>query len=86
MPYDGARHGTVGADALGFVQQCVRQTYGETFAHTVEPQLTMRYRRLTLVGKGSAERVTIDFDLEFVTPGGARARAPRETLIVEVKS
>lgn len=87
MPYDGSSHGAVGPDALGFVRDCVRQNYGETFAHEIGPQLTMRYRRLTLVGKGSPERVTMDFDLDFVAPdGGARAQAPPETLIVEVKS
>jgi hypothetical protein len=88
MPYDGGRHGAVGPDALGFVQDCVLQNYGESFAHRLEPQLTMRYRRLTLVGKGAPERVTIDFDLDFVDAGpeGARAQAPPGTLIVEVKS
>jgi hypothetical protein len=86
MPYDGARHGAVGPDALGFVQDCVRRNYGETFAHRIGPQLAMRYRRLTLVGKGAPERVTIDFDFDFVAPEGARAQAPPGTLIVEVKS
>jgi hypothetical protein len=88
MPYDGGRHGAVGADALGFVQDCVRQNYGQSFAHRLEPALTMRYRRLTLVGKGAPERVTIDFDLEFGDPGpgATRAEAPPGTLIVEVKS
>lgn len=86
MPYDGTRHGAVGPDALGFVADCVRRTYGETFTHRVETQLTMRYRRLTLVGKGRPERVTIDFDLDFTDPGGAWAQAPPQTLILEVKS
>ncbi len=86
MPYDGTRHGAVGPDALGFVQDCVRSNYGEAFAHRLEAQLTMRYRRLTLVGKGDPERVTIDFDLDFLAPDGARAQAPPQTLIVEVKS
>jgi hypothetical protein len=87
IPYDGTRHGAVGPDAFGFVQDCVHQNYGVSFAHRLEAQLAMRYRRLTLVGKGAPERVTIDFDFDFVDPGGgARAQAPPETLIVEVKS
>ena len=46
----------------------------------------MRYRRITLVGKDTAERVTIDFDLQFAIPGGEVVAAPHGLLIVEVKS
>lgn len=88
MVYDDARHGqdTLDEAATEFVRRCVEDTYGESFAENLRAQLTMRYRRLTLVGKGCPERLTVDFGLEFVGPGGAEVWAPPETLIVEVKS
>jgi hypothetical protein len=88
MVYDHARHGqeTLDDAATDFVRGCVKDTYGEPFAEQLSAQLTMRYRRLTLVGKGSPERLTVDFGLEFIGPEGAEALAPQDTLIVEVKS
>jgi hypothetical protein len=88
MVYDDARHGQVTLDeaATDFVRRCVEETYGEVFAEQLRAQLTMRYRRLTLVGKGYPERLTVDFGLEFVGPEGAVASAPPDTLVVEVKS
>ncbi|MDQ4134474.1 MAG: polyphosphate polymerase domain-containing protein [Actinomycetota bacterium] len=88
MLYDDSRHGqdTLDEAATAFVRRCVEDTYGEEFAEHLRAQLRMRYRRLTLVGKGCPERLTVDFDLEFVGPDGARAFAPAETLVVEVKS
>lgn len=46
----------------------------------------MSYRRLTLVGKGAPERVTVDFDLQFTAVDGTGAQTPPRVLIVEVKS
>ncbi len=88
MVYDDARHGqdTLDEAATDFVRRCVEETYGEVFAERLSAQLTMRYRRLTLVGKGCPERLTVDFGLEFVGPGGVEAWAPPDTLVVEVKS
>jgi hypothetical protein len=88
MLYDGTRHGQATLDdaATAFVRRCVEDTYGEEFAEHLSAQLTMRYRRLTLVGRGGPERLTVDFGLEFVGSGGAEAWAPPETLVVEVKS
>lgn len=34
--------------------------------HTLKPAVWVNYKRITLVGKQSPERLTIDFDLEFI--------------------
>ena len=86
MPYRGPSHGRIGIDAHDFVRRCVRDSYGEEFVDGLAPTLAMRYRRITLVGKDTVERVTIDFDLEFAIPGGEVVAAPHGLLIVEVKS
>ncbi|CAN5832307.1 polyphosphate polymerase domain-containing protein [soil metagenome] len=86
MPYDIESHGRIDAAAHQFLTRCVRETYGEDFTHRLTPALSMRYRRLTLVGTGRPERVTVDFDIEFSDPLGAVVTAPHEALIVEVKS
>ncbi len=88
MLYDATRHGQATLDdaATAFVRRCVEDTYGEEFVERLSAQLTMRYRRITLVGKGCPERLTVDFGLEFLGSGGTEAWAPPETLVVEVKS
>ena len=88
MPYDATRHGqdTLDDVSTAFVRHCVEDTYGAQFAEHLTAQLTIRHRRLTLVGKGGPERFTVDFDLEFAGPCGADVWAPPETLVVEVKS
>jgi hypothetical protein len=88
MVYDGTRHGqdTLDDPTAAFVRRCVDDTYGQAFAERLSAQLTMRYRRLTLVARDRPERLTADFALEFVGAGGARACAPPDTLIIEVKS
>jgi len=86
VSYDAARHGAVDREAMRFVATSVDDIYGESFAERLDPKLTMRYRRVTLVGRGRPERVTADFGLEFSDPSGASARTPWESLIIEVKS
>jgi len=49
----------------------------------MQPVLWNRYRRITLVGKKSAERVTIDIDLSFSWAG--KEEPVPELVIVEVK-
>ncbi len=86
LAYDEFRHGSIDDNALRFLDECVRHTYGEPFARPMKPALTMQYRRVTLVGRGSPERVTIDFDLNFTRPGGLTVAAPPDVCIIEVKS
>lgn len=86
MPYDADRHGTVGPDAAEFARQCLEQTYGEGLGEPLAPRLSMRFHRMTLVGRGAPERVTIDYDLQFRRADGVVVCAPDDTVIVEVKS
>ncbi len=65
IPYDPAQHGNMTGAAQEFVRDCFRKEYDTEFPHEIGPKLTIRYRRLTLVGKRAPERVTIDFDLRF---------------------
>lgn len=86
MPYSPSEHGTLNGDAQAFLSACFRDVYGTEFPHDVSPSLPMRYRRVTLVGKRTAERVTIDFALEFQRDDRTWCPAPPEFAIVEVKS
>lgn len=86
ISYDDQLHGSVDLRAIRFVDGCVQRAYGRAFAHRLSPQLTMQFRRVTLVSRGSAERVTADFDLQFAEPGGATVIAPSDAVVIEVKS
>ena len=86
MEYPSSEHGTVTPDARAFLSACFRDVYGTEFPHDVSPSLPMRYRRITLVGKRAAERVTVDFALEFQRDDRSWLAAPPEFAIVEVKS
>jgi VTC domain len=60
-----------------------------THDQALEPKLWVNYNRITLVGIGRPERVTLDLGLEFQLPGdgsapGAAARA-ENLVIVELK-
>jgi hypothetical protein len=86
IPYNPSQRHTVNGDARAFLSECFRKVYGTEFSHDVAPSLPMRYRRVTLVGKRAAERVTIDFALEFQRDERTWYPAPPEFAIVEVKS
>jgi VTC domain len=51
----------------------------------IEPKLEVWCRRLTLVGKHSAERLTIDLDLAFGLPGLALEAGFKNAVILELK-
>ncbi|MDQ3177862.1 MAG: polyphosphate polymerase domain-containing protein [Actinomycetota bacterium] len=95
--YDGESHGRLDDAATMFLATCAQRTNGHVDAagddlaggasvDDLGPSLAMRFRRITLVGRGAPERVTIDHELQFVGPDGTKASAPRSTVIVEVKS
>jgi hypothetical protein len=54
------------------------------FADELSPQVWVEYRRIGLVGLASAERVTIDLDVEVVAMNGARTPLG-DVAIIEVK-
>lgn len=51
----------------------------------LEPKLWVHYRRITLVGRGRPERVTIDLDLAFQRPGEVASWPAGEVVIIELK-
>ena len=51
----------------------------------LEPVMTVRYERMTLVSKESPERMTIDYGLRFES-ADRKAEAPKDFIIVETKS
>lgn len=79
-------HGRVSSEGTRFVRKTFESVYGERFEAPYFPRLGMLYRRLTLVGTAAPERVTVDFGFQFAGAGGARAVAPEDVVIVEVKS
>jgi VTC domain len=56
-----------------------------TSDQTLEPKLWVNYQRVTLVGKGHPERVTLDLGLEFRRPGDLTALSAGDVVIVELK-
>jgi hypothetical protein len=76
-----ADHGALTEDAERFADRVLIDAYGRGLPGRVEPALAMTYRRVTLVARDDAERVTCDFGLTF----GAAALAPGR-VIVETKS
>jgi hypothetical protein len=86
LAIDTRRHGQVDGEVIEFIDRCVRQEYGERFAEPLGPALTMRYRRITLVGADRPERVTIDHAASFRAATGEQVDAPHDLVIVEVKS
>jgi VTC domain len=86
LPSAPHMQGAIDPAAIEFVRGHVRSAYGAAFDAPLVPALTMRYQRLTFVGRGAEERVTIDSSLTFSTPAGNTASAPPDVVIVEVKS
>lgn len=86
LPCEVGEHGSFPAAGQHFVERVYCDVYDVEFPYVLRPQAAMRFRRVTLVGKRGAERVTVDADLRFEDTGGARAAMPRGLVIVEVKS
>lgn len=79
------QHGRVSREGTRFVRDTFSSVYGERFEAPYFPRLAMLYRRLTLLGS-QPERVTVDFGFQFAGAGDARAAAPGDVVIIEVKS
>lgn len=86
LPHAGHDAGAAALAAEALLDAAFRRTYGQAFDQRLQPQLQMRYRRVTLVGRDSPERATVDFDLRFRRADEGWEAAPANLLIVEVKS
>ncbi len=82
LPYTVAQRSTLSGEALDFIDGF------ETIApvsRQLEPVLTTRYERTTLLEPGSRSRITIDTNLQCERPDGSSVSLP-EIAVVETKT
>lgn len=72
-------------ELLEFVRETIAREYNQEIAE-IAPSLRVSYRRITLVARQSAERVTIDYDLRFQGPDAGEAELLSTFAIVESKA
>jgi hypothetical protein len=53
--------------------------------HQLSPRLINRFERVTLVNTGMTERVTMDFDIRFMTDREEKAVSQNNLVIIEIK-
>jgi hypothetical protein len=86
MAYDRADVAVVTADAWQFIRDCLTEQYGQQFDDELALSLSNNYRRMTLVARDGAERLTCDFDLSFAEPTGRSGRLFSDFLVLETKT
>jgi hypothetical protein len=84
LPYQTAQFGHLNHQALAYIEQAYRQQYQQDYGLQLIPQLSNSYRRITLVSKHGAERMTIDHALRFSSD--LRSLTLPEVFVVETKS
>jgi hypothetical protein len=65
VPSTLSDHGVLTDESTAFLQRVLRENYGLDVPAGFAPVLNTTYRRLTLVGRTSSDRITFDFDLMF---------------------
>lgn len=85
IPHDRAASAVLDATAWDYVRSTYSGHYGKTFDYALQWTLDIRYKRITLVAKDGAERMTIDTDLVFQSANSTR-RCGTDVFIVETKS
>ncbi len=86
MDYERRHLGELSAGALGFLRDCLERAYGRAPDGALRPALLVAYTRVTLAAPALGERLTLDFDLAFAGPAGARGRLSPESVVLESKS
>ena len=86
MAYDRADVAVVTPDARQFIRDCLIEQYGQQFDDELALSLSNNYRRMTLVAREGAERLTCDFDLSFAEPTGRSGRLSNDFLVLETKT
>lgn len=84
LPYAMTDSGRLTEEAKQFLQECYQKVYSQSFRPQLSQQMQVAYKRMTLVGKEGAERLTIDFDLAYSTQ--TRAGLKKSLIILETKS
>lgn len=85
LPYDPAHLHALSQDGMNFARETYTGHYGKPFNYDLRPSLDLRYKRITLVAKNGAERMTIDTDLNFWA-GDRTIGLGSDVFIVETKS
>lgn len=82
IPYESAHRSRLDDTGLAFVKEfeMIAPISGE-----LRPALTTRYQRTTFLEAASNSRITIDVDLECITPDGSRVALPNMA-VVETKT
>lgn len=73
------------AHLLQFANQKLQQHYGYGLSYPLRRSVRVDYVRSTLVAKHGAERITIDNQVQFFSPGGSE-HLPADIFILELKS
>lgn len=79
------QHGRLDDEARAFIHDSYRKLYGREYGRALEPVLSMRYQRVTLVARQGGERLTIDIGAVFEGSAGSHAVDP-ELYLLEAKS
>ena len=72
-------------DVVAFARETIAREYRQEVSDLART-LEISYRRVTLVARDSAQRITIDYDLRFTDASGREAELLSEFTIVEIKS
>ncbi|MFC5834097.1 polyphosphate polymerase domain-containing protein [Nonomuraea insulae] len=85
MPYDGVRSQTLTREALDFVRDTLLRELRLIAPETLEPVLATDYKRVTLIDRSGAARLTCDTGL-LCRDGERRAPARGDLVLLESKS
>jgi hypothetical protein len=85
LPLTVEEHGSLTVPSRVFLARALREEYGLYLPGVLAPTLRTSYRRLTLVGRTGAERLTFDFELTFAANGEAYSIEPGH-LLLETKT
>ena len=85
QPHPIERYGALDADQTEYIRSTYRDLYKGEFDGELRPTVETHTQRTTLVAKDGGERMTIDFNLEFIN-GQLRFNVDPGLFIVETKS
>ncbi len=86
IPVASSQHGVFDETALEFVLKQQQKIYKHTFAESVSPRLEVRYKRITLANNDFSERLTFDFDFDFIDYQTKSCVSHQDMLIIESKA
>lgn len=86
IPYSNEEHGRMTDTARDFLRDTIAEIYGTPSLESLEPVLSSKYDRVTLVAPHLGQRLTCDFGLTFTDAASGRAGIREHAVIVESKS